>query len=210
MSRKQTTHQPNQAGFSAVEGLLILIIVIMVAGIGYYVYHVQKNSNNTLATAQSTSATSTPPNQVTYLTLTTAKVPTGWKVSTDSVYTKSLVSTDKTSAVIVTQTTQASLKASGAQSFIDQQVKALGKAGAKGVTTTVGAPVQLQIQAGTGTQSITAYPAVVANSTGQPTSYTKTAYVVENGYYVTITESSTTSQSLTQADQALQAISIKE
>lgn len=41
----------NQKGFSAVEGLLIVIIVLLVGFIGYYVWHTQKNTNDTLNSA---------------------------------------------------------------------------------------------------------------------------------------------------------------
>lgn len=36
----------NQKGFSAIEGLLILVIVVIVGGTAFYVYHASKNTNN--------------------------------------------------------------------------------------------------------------------------------------------------------------------
>jgi len=42
----------NQKGFTAVEGLLIAIIVLMIGFIGYYVYHSQQQANKTLNSAQ--------------------------------------------------------------------------------------------------------------------------------------------------------------
>ena len=48
-------YKNNQRGFSAVEGLLIVVIVAIIGGVGYYVWHAQKQSNNTLSTASSTS-----------------------------------------------------------------------------------------------------------------------------------------------------------
>jgi len=44
-----------QKGFAAVEGLLIAVVVIMVAGVGYYVWHAQKTANNNLNNAAQTS-----------------------------------------------------------------------------------------------------------------------------------------------------------
>jgi Tfp pilus assembly protein PilV len=41
----------NQKGFSAVEGLLSLIVVLLIVFVGYYIYHAQKNANNTLSSA---------------------------------------------------------------------------------------------------------------------------------------------------------------
>lgn len=38
-------------GFSAVEGLLIVIIIAMIAGVGYYVWHANKTANDTLSSA---------------------------------------------------------------------------------------------------------------------------------------------------------------
>jgi hypothetical protein len=204
MSHKQTNQQLNQAGFSAVEAVLIVIIVGLVAGIGYYVYHA-KQTTNTVTAPSNTSVKRFP----SYLTLSTTNVPTGWTVSNNAAFIKSLVSTDKTSTVTVTQITQSSLKASDAESFVAQQVKALGKAGTGGMTNMVGTSVQLQIETNTGAQSVTAYPAMVMGSDGKVSEYTKTAYVVATGYYVKIIESSTTSD-LTQADQALQAVTIKQ
>lgn len=45
----------NEAGFSAVEGLLMAIVVLLIVFIGYYVYHTQKQTNNTLTSAAKTS-----------------------------------------------------------------------------------------------------------------------------------------------------------
>ncbi len=39
------SHKPNQKGFSAVEGLLIAIIVLLIGFIGYYVWHTQHQTN---------------------------------------------------------------------------------------------------------------------------------------------------------------------
>jgi hypothetical protein len=45
----------NTKGFSAVEGLLALIAVTLISFVGYYVYHSQKNSDDTLNEAISSS-----------------------------------------------------------------------------------------------------------------------------------------------------------
>jgi hypothetical protein len=41
----------NQTGFAAVAGLLIVIIVLLVGGTGYYVWHTNRQANNTLNSA---------------------------------------------------------------------------------------------------------------------------------------------------------------
>jgi uncharacterized protein (UPF0333 family) len=43
----------NQKGFGAVEGLLLIIIVLLVGFIGYYVYHTRNNTNLTYDRAAS-------------------------------------------------------------------------------------------------------------------------------------------------------------
>jgi hypothetical protein len=55
-------NQSNQKGFSAVEGLLVTIIVILVVFVSYYVWHTQKETNKTLNAATST-AQASPPKQ---------------------------------------------------------------------------------------------------------------------------------------------------
>lgn len=47
-----------QKGFSTVEGLLVLIIILLIGFIGYYVYHTSKNANATYNSAAQTSASS--------------------------------------------------------------------------------------------------------------------------------------------------------
>ncbi|HEY5442222.1 MAG TPA: hypothetical protein VIJ68_01650 [Candidatus Saccharimonadales bacterium] len=48
----------NQRGFSTVEGLLILIIVLLIGFIGYYVWHAQKSASDTLNSASKASQSS--------------------------------------------------------------------------------------------------------------------------------------------------------
>jgi hypothetical protein len=47
----------NKAGFSAVEGLLIVVIVAILGGTGFYVYNAQKNTDKTLKADTSTTPT---------------------------------------------------------------------------------------------------------------------------------------------------------
>jgi flagellar basal body-associated protein FliL len=44
----------SQKGFSAVEGLLVLIVVLAIAGVGYFVFHAQQKSSDTLNAATTT------------------------------------------------------------------------------------------------------------------------------------------------------------
>lgn len=66
-------HINDEAGFSAVEGLLVLIIVLLVGFIGYYVWHTNKQANSSYNSAskvaESTPATkkSTPAPATDYL-----------------------------------------------------------------------------------------------------------------------------------------------
>jgi len=82
------TKKSNQKGFSTVEGLLILLIVVIVAGVGYYVWHSQNKASTTLSKAapNSGSATTDPYLGWNTVKLPTAKVslryPTSWKAAT--------------------------------------------------------------------------------------------------------------------------------
>ena len=48
----------NQKGFSAIEGLLILVIVGLIGGVGWYVWQSKKNADKSLTTSQTQNAAS--------------------------------------------------------------------------------------------------------------------------------------------------------
>ena len=48
----------NQKGFAAVEAVLIVVILAIIGGTGYYVYHTNKKSNDTLNSASQVAASS--------------------------------------------------------------------------------------------------------------------------------------------------------
>jgi hypothetical protein len=54
-----------QSGFAVLEGLLILVIVVMVAGIGYYVWHAKQQTDKTLTQASNTNQVTVPQEVVT-------------------------------------------------------------------------------------------------------------------------------------------------
>ena len=66
----------NQKGFTVIEGLLIIVAVTLIAFVGYYVWHTQKQTDKTLNQASSTSqktattASKTPVSSVKYLKIT--------------------------------------------------------------------------------------------------------------------------------------------
>ena len=68
----------NQKGFTTVEGLLILVIVAIIGGTGYYVYHSQKQTDKTLDSAANTSQSAV--NQKTTAAKTTQAASTGYLV----------------------------------------------------------------------------------------------------------------------------------
>jgi len=41
-----STNQPDESGFSAVESILLVVIVAAVGLIGWYIYHTRQNTNN--------------------------------------------------------------------------------------------------------------------------------------------------------------------
>jgi type II secretory pathway pseudopilin PulG len=66
-----------QEGFSAIEGLLIVVIVGMLGGVGYYVWHANSQANKTLDSAASESQNSpvvTTKKQPKYLNITEFKI----------------------------------------------------------------------------------------------------------------------------------------
>ena len=83
-----TKFKSNQKGFSTVEGLLLLVIVLIVAGVGYYVWHSQNKATNTISSSSSTSGSAVTDPYAGWQTvkLPTAKVslryPTTWKAAT--------------------------------------------------------------------------------------------------------------------------------
>jgi hypothetical protein len=54
-------HNDRQSGFSSIEGLLIVIIVLLVGFIGYYVWHTQKGADETLNSAAKSAQSSPRP-----------------------------------------------------------------------------------------------------------------------------------------------------
>ncbi|GEM_PF-2187275 len=50
----------NQRGFSPVESILVLVIIAMIAGVGWYVYRAMKNTNNAYSSATVTSTSGSP------------------------------------------------------------------------------------------------------------------------------------------------------
>jgi hypothetical protein len=52
----------NQRGFTAVEGLVILSVVVILGGAGFYVWHKNKNSKPVTSTSQTTQTTTPSPN----------------------------------------------------------------------------------------------------------------------------------------------------
>lgn len=76
----------NSKGFSSVEGLLVLVIILVIAGVGYYVWHSQNKASNTYSSSSSGSAAVDPYASWHTVKLTTAKVslryPVSWKAGT--------------------------------------------------------------------------------------------------------------------------------
>ncbi|MDB5169207.1 MAG: hypothetical protein JWO41_563 [Candidatus Saccharibacteria bacterium] len=84
----------NQKGFSAVESLLLFVVLAIIVGTGYFVFNSQKQANATLDAANATASSSSvptkkkivakTPKQLTFkstLSSTTFKYPETWKLS---------------------------------------------------------------------------------------------------------------------------------
>jgi hypothetical protein len=77
----------NQRGFTAVEALIILLVVVVLGGVGYFVWHRDKDKKNTAST---TTSTTTNQNNAT-VSPSPSPTPepdpyTGWKTYTDSAH----------------------------------------------------------------------------------------------------------------------------
>lgn len=93
-----------QLGFSAVEALLLLVIVAMIGFSGWYVWHAKQNADKTLTADKSTvpifnKKKSTSPSSTSSTTaaqssnacgIVTAKTPAGWETYTNSQYKYSI------------------------------------------------------------------------------------------------------------------------
>ncbi len=86
----------NQSGVGAIEALLILVIIVLLGGTGWYVWHSKKQTDKTLNTAnktvENTALTKSKPvadATATWKTFTSKdgwsmKIPDGWKLYTDN------------------------------------------------------------------------------------------------------------------------------
>ena len=72
----------NQKGFTAIEAILILVIVAIIGGTGFYVYNSNKKSDKTSETTESTIAQSPAPTEAKYLSVKEWRVK--FKVSDDT------------------------------------------------------------------------------------------------------------------------------
>jgi hypothetical protein len=71
----------NETGFGAIEAILILVIVIAIAGVGWYVWKAKKNTDSTYNTVANTSTTNKP--IVKPKTTITVDPYAGWKTYND-------------------------------------------------------------------------------------------------------------------------------
>jgi prepilin-type N-terminal cleavage/methylation domain-containing protein len=53
----------NQKGFTVIEGLLVLLILAIIGGTGYYVYQANNDATETQNQAQTNANSATPPNK---------------------------------------------------------------------------------------------------------------------------------------------------
>jgi len=63
------SYKLNQKGFSIVEGLLSLIVVLLIVFVGYYVYHTQRTTNSTYNAATKVAQSSSPSSASKYLSV---------------------------------------------------------------------------------------------------------------------------------------------
>jgi|GEM_PF-2172500 len=203
----------SQKGFSAVEAILIVVIVAIVGGTGYYVYHANKSANNNLKAAdQETTTTSTSASLV--ATITKSKLPSGYHIEQQT-KTVSEVSNQgegepANNCFVEAVKSQAKSVKAGDSSFAATQEAATEKTANdnKGYTYESQGSAQLSVNTTKGSKTLDAfYNKVSIPGDDNSPMYQKTAYIVLNGSYITITQSCSTSD-LTQADQALAAFKV--
>jgi predicted negative regulator of RcsB-dependent stress response len=73
----------NEKGFSAVEGVLILVILALIGFVGWYVWHSKNNTDKSLNAAANTTIATTAKKQNTTISTTTSDTYEGWKTYTD-------------------------------------------------------------------------------------------------------------------------------
>ncbi|HXR49857.1 MAG TPA: hypothetical protein VN778_02420 [Verrucomicrobiae bacterium] len=196
----------HQKGFAALELVLILVIVGLIAGVGYFVLQSNQKANTTLSSASSATQTKVAKSD-SVISADKSQLPNGWKAVVDTPATISLADTNVKCAVLVSQTASPSLNAAGAQAFVGRKLAALDQGNASSSKTTVGTAADQAV----GGQTVSMYPVTVKDTSKDSfTDYGKAGYVVGKGYYVSINETCQNQQAnLSQADAALQAVTIK-
>jgi hypothetical protein len=95
----------SELGFGAIEALLILVIIVAIAGVGWYVYNAKKNTTSTYSSAVNTSVTTKQANTTTNTIAKSSSnkltsscssltdisnIPAGWKTYSNSTYLYSI------------------------------------------------------------------------------------------------------------------------
>jgi prepilin-type N-terminal cleavage/methylation domain-containing protein len=195
----------HQKGFAALELILVLVIVGLIAGVGYFVLQSNQKANTTLSSASSATQTKVPKSD-SVISIDKSQLPSGWKAVVATPATISLADTSEKCTVLVSQTASPSLNAAAAQAFVQRKLAALSEGNSSTLNTTVGAATDQTV----GGQTVAMHPVTAKDTSKTPfTDYQKIGYVVGKGYYVSVIETCPAQTTLSQADAALQAVTIK-
>lgn len=204
-----------QKGFAALEPFFLIIILIIAAGVGFYVWQSQKSPNRTPDETNNTSQPSSANKQTNLAFVDKKKLPSGWGVDILNADTV-VVANDglggdpaKSCFVQVTLTVDKKANPNDSQYVKTQEQKMNQMASSnKGYAyeSLTASPMSLATTSGTKALQVF-YNRVIAPGSDSTFSYEKDGYLVLSGRYYAAVQSCR-SQDFTQADMALHAITV--
>ncbi len=195
-----------QAGFAVLETILIVGILGVLSGTGYFVWHAKQTADKSLDAATQSSPTA---DGLHVFSALGYKLPTNWFVDLNSKYSVSLSSGDKQCVVQGNQTDMAAARTSDPEATISALEKQVGKTDTNGYSTKHQATSTLKLRTWQGEQTLTAYNHDTVNPSGKTVNYSETAYIVSDGHYDSVMLSCVSQDQMNRAEEAAGALQIK-
>jgi hypothetical protein len=206
----------NQTGFVPLEGLLILMIVGLISGTGWYVWHsknlTDKNLNNANNSLDDTKASSASKKSQ-HFKIFRNKLPPGWSYTINengALLVSSKPGTSPTKpdrcAVGVSYYQDATAQASDPEATIKKQLAILTGTSINGMTARQLPSKQVYINTTAGNKQYTAYPIAVVKPSGEINAASTFIFVVRDGDLIQLYESCVGNTSA--GDQALKAVQV--
>jgi hypothetical protein len=194
-----------QSGFAAVEALLVVVILAILSGTGYFVWHAKHSADKSLDSASQSSPVAD--GRHAFIVLG-EKLPTGWQADLISQYWASLSSLDKQCTVQAAQTELSTAKVSDPQATIVVLEKKVGTTDTNGYSTSHKGTSTIVLRTWAGEKSVTAYSHDTVNSSGKTVNSSETAYIVSDGHYDSIMMSCVSASGMQRAEEAAGALQI--